>query len=250
LSAFAIITVITFVASFVSSLSDLSDRFDEKWCAQDNVGRLPFTEYCGTSTFASVVLTLINLFVGLVVGLIATILTLSALKPLEEMLSGGQVSSWQKHISAQMGNTTRVYLLAIFKVFAIIFVVMLGASIVYFTGMNWVVIAAVVIVGVILLILMQIFFALAFTFVNVEMVLGKRGLIDAIKNSYALARANLSDVFLFHLVWLTIGVLVGIATIFTCCLAIFVDPIVSCMILLPVRLCSEILFWKKLKPTT
>jgi hypothetical protein len=250
LSAFAVIAALSLVASFVSSMSDLSDSFNEDWCADKNVGKLPLTEYCGTSTFASLMLGLVDIGVGLVVGLITTILVLALYKPLEEILSGSQVSRGEHHLSSQLGNMIRVYLLHLAQFLAVVFLIMLGASIFYFSGLNWMVALIVIIVGVIMLILMAIAFPLAFTFVNVELVLGKKGLIDAVKNSYALARTNLSDVFLFHLVWLTIGIVVGIATIFTCCFAIFVDPIVSCMILLPVRLCSEILFWKKLKPTT
>lgn len=249
LSAFAVIAALSLVASFVSSMSELSDSFNEDWCAEKNVGQLPLTEYCGTSEFASLMLGLVDIVVGLVVGLITMILVLALYKPLEEILSGGQVSRGEQHLSSQLGNMIRVYVLLFCQFLAFVFLIMLGASTFYFSGMNWIVAAFVVIVGIILIILMEIAFALAFTFVNVELVLAKRGLVDAAKSSYALVKANLANVFLFHLVWMIIGIVVGIATLITCCFAIFVDPIVSCMILLPVRMLSEIILWKQLKPT-
>lgn len=249
LSAFAIIAVITFVASMVSSLSNLSDRFDEKWCAPENLGKLPFTEYCGTSTFASIVLGLADFVISFIGGIITTIIVFAAYKPLGEILSGGPVSSWQQHLSSQVGNTLRLYLLLLAQFLVVVFVIMLGASIIYFSGLNWIVAAVVVIVGIILLLLMGIGFALAFTFVNVELVFSKKGIVDAVNSSYALVKKNLANVFLFHLVWLMISIAVGLATLITCCLSIFLDPIVSCMILLPIRMLSEIVFWKQLKMT-
>jgi hypothetical protein len=75
-----------------------------------------------------------------------------------------------------------------------------------------------------------------------------KGLVAAAKSSYALAKTNLADVFVFHLLWWLINIVVGLAVLMTCCLAFFVDPIVSCMIILPVRMLSEIILWRKLKP--
>lgn len=255
-SAFVVVAVIEFISIIVSRLSDFYSRVVGRVCEQSIF--LYFSESfnvtCETAEFVSILLVLVNLVVSLATGFIYTVIILAVLKNLNELIEGSQASSWQSNLRSQVGNTLRLWLLSFLQsVFAFIFVfvpviLLLFLGALFIKTPDPVFFIALIALAIVLVFLISVIFLLFFTFVQVELVLTHRGLIEAVRNSYRIVRSHLSEVIVFHLFWIAVGVVSFITILITCCLSIFVAPILNNLLILPVRLCSEIMLWKRLKP--
>ncbi len=89
-------------------------------------------------------------------------------------------------------------------------------------------------------------FILSVSFVPVELALGGRGFFSAIKASAHLVHRNILEVLFFHMLWFCLYILASFIGLITCCGAFLVFPFISIFVLIPVRLFSEICFWRKL----
>ena len=220
---------------------------------------------CETLKFTS----LIEHGLDWITALLVLIVILSVMKPLEEIVSSKkQVSEWTSHISFQLSNSIKLFvfdtligLVTFVPTILLLLIVVPDAVSLFFSitsgqgseeligPISKLVLKsfAVLIIGVLTGALLGILCAVLFTFVHVELALENKGIISAARSSVELFRNNMGQVILFHIIWLLIGIVAAVMTFLTCCMAFFVAPIVSYLMILPVRLLSEIILWKELK---
>ncbi len=205
-----------------------------------------------------------------VMALVTTIVVLCVIKPLEEIISKKKISAWRTHLKAQQLNTIRLVVLqTALTAVNIIPAIVLSAFIIQDTAHTSHIIdngrnlmqpasaflstyarimftsALSILLGFVLL-LINIILALSLTFVRVELVLTDKGLVDAIKKSINLSIKNPWSVILFHILWLITDFILWLLAVILCCTTFFIVPAFSLLLILPIRLLSEIILWKKL----
>ncbi len=199
---------------------------------------------------------------GIVEGLVQFIVILAVLIPLWELISGAKVSDWSVHLGEQLLNAIKVIVLRtalmLLVILPLIVFVILNLTLIV-AAMNsggglsglvtfggFAVLVGVIVAAVVLMIVINFLL----TFLEIEMVVGGKGLLGAIGASYGRVMANVVPCFLFNLVWwllqIAIGLLTTVLICCTLCLAYPVAIIVSPLIVAPVMWISKLMLWKEL----
>ncbi|MDD5317906.1 MAG: hypothetical protein PHF51_04225 [Candidatus ainarchaeum sp.] len=187
---------------------------------------------------------------------------MAALAPLYGLVRGKKMGNWFAELGPQFVNTLKVILLRAaltvaaflpFLAVVLLNIAALAALLAAFRGGNAapfalggftiVLIAAALLTGI-LVALVQFFL----TFLEIEVVLGKKGVMDALAASVSLVRENLLDVFLFNVVWWLIGIAVGMVTLLLCCTIILIPLtiVIVPLIVTPIEWLSRIMLWQAL----
>ncbi|MBN2013967.1 MAG: hypothetical protein JW778_02195 [Candidatus Altiarchaeota archaeon] len=263
LSAFIALFVFIFLVSILSMGLNFAFNLVERPCEFTPSGAdflsslvsLMVCEYTKPSFFVRTAL-------GWLSSIVVILITLSVIKPLEETASKKNVSEWTSHLGTQFSNAVKLFFFELFVGIITILPILLF-FLLWVPGTASVLSSAseeqlrvfmdnimqgllVFVVGVFIVVLIETVLVLLFTFVRIELVLSNRGLMDAVRNSVEIVKNNAGKVFVFHLIWLLISLVLAVLAFFTCCLAFIVGPAISYLLILPVRLFSEILLWRSL----
>ncbi|MEA3254430.1 MAG: hypothetical protein U9Q22_01180 [Candidatus Altiarchaeota archaeon] len=271
ITAFIALLAITVIVAVLSFILSLSLSVTETACESSTLD---------TGNIASGVVSnilckymqpssLIETGLSWVIGIVVILIILAVIKPLEELiLAKERITEWTSRLSTQISNAVKLFIFdtLVGLVTFIPILILLILLIPDFTNLLSTAISGqdpgrlggelnsfllkslgVLSIGLIVGVLIELILVLSFTFVRIELALTNQGLISAVNNSLELFRNNKGQVLMFHLAWFLISIVVGVLTLITCCMAIFVGPILSYLLVLPVRLLSEIIFWKELK---
>lgn len=205
---------------------------------------------------------ILQFVLGVIEGFVGLVIIMAALMPLWELVSGAAISDWKEHFSRQIFNAIKVILLRTLLTLIVVL------PLIVFIVLNIAVIVAAVqgggglqglltlgsialLIGVIAaaaVVMMIINFLL--TFLEIEMVVGGKGVFEAMGASYGRVMSNFVACFLFNLVWWLLGIAIGILTqVLVCCTLCIAYPlaiIISPLIVAPVMWISKIMLWKEL----
>ena len=199
---------------------------------------------------------------GMIEGLVQVIVIMAALVPLWELVSGGKVSDWSGHLGKQLFNAIKVIVLRTLLTLAvvlplIVFIILNIAVIIAavqsgggLSGLMTLGGLAVLIGVVVAAVVLMIVINFLLTFLEIEMAVGGKGMLEAIGASYGRVMSNLVPCFLFNLVWWLLGISISILTqvliCCTLCLAYPVAIIITPLIVAPVMWISKLMLWKEL----
>ena len=244
--------LVLFAIAFVFGLASFGLSMTRQFaCDSDNPYIL--LGLCLAPQIVQMLMAMVESFVGLVV-------IMAVLFPLWELAQGKKASVWTEYLGPQLFNAIKVILLrlalTIIAALPIVIFVVLEIGIIIATlkaggGLGGIlamgsifVFLLVILVTVVLM--MVINFLL--TFLEIEVVINRRGVIAAMRASYERVVSNLLGVFLFNVVWWLLGLGVGILTLALVC-TLCLAPIgwmISPLIVTPVMWISRLLLWKEL----
>src|SRR5271157_2020823 len=189
---------------------------------------------------------------GFVNNMINVMVTMAVIAPMDEMAGGKAISSWTDKFRKQLVNSILVILLrtilAVICFGPIVLAVILNISVlIALSNSNNI---GILFGGGFLILLLfsglciLVFAIMSFllTFLEVEVVLGGSGVLQAGIKSARLVMSNFWDVLAYSLVWLVIGIAVGVLTIIIACticlapLAYVIPP----FIVAPIELLSRV----------
>jgi len=127
----------------------------------------------------------------------------SSLKPLDEALRGKEIPGWRNELGLQAINSIKIGLFRIACILAFYAFIFAPFLLVALLG-NTTASAASTLIIIPVMLLGFVFAILAFAltmFVELEVVLGGRGIFEAVSSSFRLVRENPFDVLLFVLAW-------------------------------------------------
>lgn len=263
LSAFIALFILSFLVAIVSTAINFTLALVEPQC-QFPVGGDMFSSVvsqmvCDYTKPSS----LIKMSLSWLSSIVVILVVLSVIKPMEEIALKKGVSEWTSHLGSQLTNAVKLFFFEFF-VGLVTLLPILVVALVWVPGalsiassasgeqlrglVNDLIAQGILVFGVgfFFAFLLSTAFVLLFTFVRIELVLSNRGFMDAVRNSIDIFNRNRSKVFLFHFIWLLISFVLGILALLTCCLAFIVGPAISLFLVLPIRLFSEVLFWRHL----
>lgn len=199
--------------------------------------------------------------------MVAALIILSTIKPLSEIVEGKKPSEWTANLKQQLPNAVKLFILEVFTYLVVVvpLIILLALLVpdalplldfakaneagdqVVHSLINALIKALVAILrGIAIGVLLMAVIVFFLTFVRIELALSDVGLLQAAKNSIRILKANLFEVFLFHFIWFTLGVVLFFLSILACCFSGIVGSIVAALVLLPIRLLSEIVLWRQL----
>jgi hypothetical protein len=202
---------------------------------------------------------ILQYILGLINGLISLVITMAVIKPLDEITSGKTISSWASNFSKQLVNAVLVILLRTILLIVsfgpVVAILVLNISIlialrnssnvgVLFGG-------GLVVFFIVLAVCLLVFTILSFLlmFLEIEIVLGGSGIMEAGVKSAKLVTSNLGVVVVYALIWFLINIVVGLLTVLLICticllpLAYLIHP----LLVTPIELLSKIILWRRLK---
>lgn len=197
---------------------------------------------------------------GLIEGLVSLVVIMAVLRPLWELVEGVKVSEWTVHLGNQFVNAVKVILLRFaltvvaflpLGVFIVLNIAAIVAAVKLAQGLAGILLLgglAVMLALGLLTVILLIIINFLLTFLEIEMVVGGKGLLSALQASYGMVASNLVGVFLFNLVWWLIGIALGLITLALCCtlclapLALAIRP----FIVTPVEWTSRLTLWREL----
>jgi|GEM_PF-1850288 len=204
---------------------------------------------------------ILSITFGIIESLIGVVVILAVLKPFDEISRGAKVvSDWKSHFSPQLKNAIKIVIFK-FLVFAlllvpliiyIIFNIALFAAFasskqdyrLFLTGSGLLLIF--IFVATVILELIANFLL---NFLEIEMVLGGKGLIEAAKKSANLVLGNLLNMIIYALIWFLISIGIGIVKLVLCCTVVLLPVIfiIDPFFITPIRLLSLVILWKEFK---
>ncbi|NYZ76501.1 hypothetical protein H0N98_04590 [Candidatus Micrarchaeota archaeon] len=205
---------------------------------------------------------ILQVVLGLLGGLLNNVITIAVIKPMDEIIGKKTVSDWTKHFFPQLFNVIKVMVvrglvsLIIFTPLVLVALGSIPALIALKGNINPALllgggILLILIVGVISVIVWSIVMFLL-TFLEVEIVLGGRGIFGAMSRSIRLVMSNLWDVFVFSILWFLIRMGVGVLNLMLMC-TICLIPLTFVtipFIVEPVELMSKVVLWRKLNKSS
>jgi len=262
ITAFLVILLIGIVFGIANFFIGLPRQF---LCDSNNL--IILLLFCIAPQLLQYILNFIN-------GLINLMVTMAVIKPLDEMASGNKISEWAGHFSKQLVNSILVMvfravvtivcfapaIIVLITNMSVLFALgslsksnnsnlalfgdLVGGVLVAFGGLA--VLIIVLIAGFIVLAILNFLLM----FLEVEMILGKNGILQAGVKSTKLVAGNFWDALIFSIVWYSIiGGLSMLTLLLMCTCAFCLMPLVSIigsLILSPVELSSKIVLWRKL----
>jgi hypothetical protein len=195
---------------------------------------------------------------GFINGLIDLMVTMAVIGPMDEMAGGKAISDWTGKFTKQFVNSILVIILrtvlAVICFGPILIAVILNVSLLAaLSNSNDI---GILFGGGLLLLLMfagvcfLVFAILNFllTFLEIEVVLGGSGVLQAGIKSAKLVTSNFWDVLTYALVWFVIGIAVGVVTLLVMCTICLLPLayIIAPLIVSPIELLSKVILWRKL----
>jgi hypothetical protein len=201
---------------------------------------------------------ILRYILGFISGLIDIMVTMAVIGPMDEMAGGKAISSWTSNFTKQLVNSVLVILLrtilAVICFGPIVIAVILNISALVALGNNkniGILFGGGLIIFLMVLAVCFLVFAILnflLMFLEIEVVLGGSGVLQAGIKSAKLVTSNLGDVLAYAIVWFVIGIAVGILTLLVMCtlcllpLAYLIAP----FIVAPIELLSKVILWRKL----
>jgi hypothetical protein len=195
---------------------------------------------------------------GFVNGLIDLMVTMAVIGPMDEMAGGKAISDWTGKFKKQLVNSILVILLrtvmTIICFVPIAIVLILNISVLAALANNkniGILFGGGLIIFVMILAVCALVFAILnflLTFLEVEIVLGGNGVLQAGIKSAKLVTSNLWDVLAYALIWFVIGIVVGVVTVIMTCTVCLLPLayVISPFIVAPIGLLSKVILWRKL----
>ena len=246
--AFAVIAII----AIIFGLADFLLRLPGELLCDKAQNTLVVLLFCISPVILQYVLNFIN-------GLISLTITMSVIGPLDDVANDRTVSSWVTNFPKQFVNALLVILLrfavAIVCFAPLLILAVLNISLLVAVSQSKNIGALVFSGGLIVLIIVGIVCVAIFTLVNfllsfleIEMVLGRAGIVGAAKKSARLVMGNLADMIVYSMLWFVIGLGVGLLTIVLAC-TICLLPVawlIPSLIVAPIQWLSAIILWRRL----
>ena len=244
--AYAVILLLGLISSGISLLADLSR---DVFCKSNSP--LVVLSLCTFPQISSYAL-------DMVFSLIGTVITFAVLLPFYELSKGKQASDWAGHFFPQLFNAVKVIL------FRFIISLLIFSPVIAWVFLNLGALLAlkpsdiglplllgslsVLILLIILSAIVSFIVSILLSFLEVEVVISRRGVFDAASASIRLVKANFLDVFVFGLVWFAISAVVGIASLFLACTLCLLPVVwlIEPFLLAPVYTLSSLLLWQSL----
>jgi len=249
-TAFAVVFVITFIFGVINFVAQLPGNFicDENSPFQTQ-NTLLILVFCVSPA-------ILQRTTEVLTSLISLLITMAVLKPMDEIAAGKPVSSWTVHFPKQILNAILVILFRAI-VLAVCFIPFMLTLIPVIPVLiasknNFAFLAgggAVLLLTLLLGFLLSLVLNFLLSFLEIEIVIGENGILDAVSKSARLVINNFLDVLLFSLLWVFIGLGVGIVTFFIAC-TICLLPIawlIPAFIVQPIKLLSKVILWRRLK---
>ncbi|NYZ79256.1 hypothetical protein H0N99_03855 [Candidatus Micrarchaeota archaeon] len=201
---------------------------------------------------------ILQYILGFVNSLINLMVTMAVIGPMDEMAGGKAISSWTSKFPKQLVNSILVILfrtiLAVICFGPIVILVILNISALVALGNNKNIgvllggglIIILMVLGVCILVFAILNFLLMF--LEIEVVLGGSGVLQAGIKSAKLVTSNLWDVLAYAVVWFVIGIAVGILTLLVMCTVCLLPLayVITPLIVAPIELLSKVILWRKL----
>jgi hypothetical protein len=248
ITAFAVLFLIALVFGLVNFFAQLPSNFI---CDHTNNVLLVLI-FCLSPAVLQVITNMIN-------GLLEVLIAMAVLKPLDDMAGGKVISDWTKHFMPQLVNAIMVIilrglvLLVSFTPFILV-VIMNASSIVMLRNTQYGGIALgggilLAILTLLLGFLLSMILNFLLTFLEIEVVLGGGGILQAGVRSAKLVVKNLADIIIYSFLWFAISIGVGILAILLACTCILLPLvfIIGPLIVSPINLLSKVILWKSLK---
>lgn len=234
----------------------------------DLVGRLSSDTICKATNDTLLVLIfcisplILQYGLGVVGGLLNTLITIALIKPIDEIGGRKTVSNWTEHFTPQLLNAILVMVLRgllsiiIFAPFILILVgsipvlVALGNKSNILALVGGELLLVIITLAVSCVVWSVVMFLL--TFLEIEIVLGGHGVLDAGVKSANLVKNNLEDALIFSIIWFMIRMAVGALNILLLC-SICLIPLmflINPFIVEPIELMSKVAFWRKLNKSS
>lgn len=202
-----------------------------------------------------------SLLVTIVPFLIGILISLSVLKPFDDMVSNKSISSWKKFIFPNIKNCLKVSLIRIIFIVPLWFILFIVPSLLLYNylqtsaiggfgttknlGQAVFVFLIIVLLFVITLTIVTIFVDLTLAFLEIEVVMKNLGIIKATKNSISLLRRNFLNVLILNLpFWIINLILVGF--LFIPYLGSILQVAIIWLLVQPIFLLSKLILWKKI----
>lgn len=195
---------------------------------------------------------------GFVNGLIDVMVTMAVIGPIDEMAGGKAISSWTNNFPKQLVNSILVILLrtilAVICFVPILITVILNISALVALSNNkniGILFGGGLIVFLMVLVVCFLVFSILnflLTFLEIEVVLGRSGVLQAGIKSAKLVISNFWDVLAYAIVWVVIGIVVGIITVLVMCTVCLLPLayVITPLIVAPIELLSKVILWRKL----
>lgn len=199
---------------------------------------------------------------GIIGGLLNTLITMAVIEPIDEIESGKTPSDWTKHFSPQLVNAILVMILRflltviIYAPLIVVVIVSVPALVAFGNSSNIAMLLGggllmlVVTLAVCTVVWSTAMFLL--TFLEVEVVLGGHGALDAGVKSARLVRDNLWDVLIFSIAWYFIRIAMGVLNILFLCTCVLIPLmfVIDPFIVEPIELMSKVMLWRRLKKSS
>ncbi len=195
----------------------------------------------------STVFQLIHPFLAVVSYIVSQTITLALIRPLRELSEAKPASDWKSHLHPQLLNALKiiVFTISLYLLFALPLIVFLvskptvgGEDVFIAVSLSLFTVAALIISSLLL------------TFMHVEIVLTGKGLVNAVRKSYSLAKSNLKPVIVYAVIWLAVSIALTIPIILASKVSNFLAiPLVLLQTLVasPIQLLSLVILWSDLK---
>lgn len=248
ITAFAVILVIGLVFGLANFFLSLPGQF----ACGGTKNILILLIFCISPQILQYTLNFVN-------GLIDLMITMAVIKPLDEMAGRKTISSWTSNFSKQFVNAILVIvfraLLLVVSFAPVVVMLVLNISILYALRNNSNIgalfggglLVFFIVLGVCFLIFSIL--SLLLMFLEIEVVLGVSGILQAGVKSAKLVTSNIADVIVYAIIWFLIGIGVGVFTLLMMCticllpIAYLIPP----LIVAPIELLSKIILWRRLK---
>ncbi|MEM4389785.1 MAG: hypothetical protein QXG98_03920 [Candidatus Micrarchaeia archaeon] len=208
---------------------------------------------------------LISYALNVIEGFVSIIVMLAVIRPFYELSERKPPSDWADHFVPQLPNAIKVALLR-FAIFLAAFIPLGIVVVLNLSALLALVASRIegsaflsvlptaaplsIVAATLFGILLHFIANFLLTFLEVEVVLSKVGVIQAAAASVTLVKQNLLDVFIFGLIWLGVNFGISVLSFMLCCTVVLIPLIflIQPFILAPTYTLSTILLWKQLKP--
>jgi len=245
--AFAVIAIIAIIFGLVDFLLRLPGEF----LCDKAQNTLVILLFCISPVILQYVLNFIN-------GLISLMITMSVIRPLNDVANGRAVSNWVTNFPKQFVNALLVILLrfviaivcfAPVVILAVLNISLLVAAI-QSKNMGALFAGSLIVLIIVAVVCIVIFAIISFllSFLEIEMVLGGAGIVAAATRSARLVRGNPADMIVYSILWFVIGFGVGLLTILIAC-TICLLPVawlIPPLIVAPIQWLSAVILWRRL----
>lgn len=201
----------------------------------------------------------LQMFLGMLGWFASLIFILGALRQIDAVVEKKPLVGWFSAFKSQVLNGVKVILLrtgiAIFALIPLIITVLLSIPAIMALKGNPDVMGILfsgsflfILLSIIFFIIVSAIIGFLLTFLEVEVAIAGKGIIEAVSSSYTMVLKNIIPVFIFGIIWFLLNIVVSLASMLlacTICLMPFVVAIQP-LIVTPIYYFSLVLLWKEL----